>query len=310
MNKQKRIVSVGLGGLLVAFAVFVLAKSNLKPTAPQTSPQIHVVASFYPLYYFAKQIAGSRAEIINVTPAGAEPHDYEPSVGDIAQIEKSDLLILNGGGLEIWADKISSMLKKKKIVVVDAAGDLITQEIEQEGTVVKDPHVWLDPVLAQKEVAKILQGLSTVDPVNKSLYEANTQQLTQKLQVLDQAFSAGLKNCQQKNIVTSHAAFGYVASRYNLKQVPISGISPDSEPTPKQLAGVAQFAKSHQVSYIFFETLVSPKLAQTLAQEVGAKTLVFDPLEGLTKEEENRGVDYFSIQNENLMNLKTALQCL
>ncbi len=297
-------------GILFIILVGWTLQTHIKPTqSPQPGNKIRATVSFYPLFFFASQIGGDKIEAINITPSGAEPHDYEPTAQDVAQIERSDVLILNGGQLESWGDKIKENLGGKKVMVVTAAEGLTTQEMEEEGKKIQDPHVWLDPVLAKKEVEVIAQTFIKKDSINKAYYEQNTKQLQEKLDALDAQFRQGLQNCLQKNIVTSHAAFGYVASRYNLKQVPIAGLSPDSEPSPQQLAEVARFAKTNNVKYIFFETLVSPRLAQTIAKEVGAKTLVFNPLEGLTKEQKDAGKDYLSIQKENLDNLKVALEC-
>ena len=156
---------------------------------------------------------------------------------------------------------------------------------------------------------KITAGFVSIDPVNKQFYEANAKNLMDRLAGLDLEFRTSLADCKQTNIVTSHSAFRYLASRYGLRQVSISGLSPDEEPSPRQLANVAQFAKMNNVKYIFFETLVSPKLAETVAREIGASVLVFNPLEGITHEEEAGGKDYFSVQKENLKNLKIALEC-
>ncbi len=164
-------------------------------------------------------------------------------------------------------------------------------------------------MLAKKEAQKIARAIITIDPTNKNFYENNERNLEKRLDALDTSFQDGLRECQQKNFVTSHSAFGYIASRYGLKQIAISGLSPDQEPSPKELAQVAQFAKNNNVTYIFFETLISPKLSETVAREIGAKTLVFNPLEGLTKEDEAAGKDYFSVQQDNLANLRIALIC-
>ncbi len=133
--------------------------------------------------------------------------------------------------------------------------------------------------------------------------------LNQKLDQLDKTYAEGLKTCKQKDIITSHAAFGYLATRYGLNQVAISGISPDEEPSSQQLAEVAKFAKENDVKYIFFESLVSPKLSETIAHEIGAKTLVLDPLEGISDDDIKQGKNYFTVMENNLKNLQKALQC-
>jgi len=308
MNKNTLLIFI-LGFVFIGISYFLgveIFKNNTQ-TKPGTE-KLQVVASFYPLYYFASQIAGDKADVTNITPAGAEPHDYEPSTQDIGRIEKSSILIINGGQLEAWGDKIKEDLQSKNIEVVTATEGLVTQEFEEE-ELIKDPHVWLDPVLAKKEVEKIAQAFIKVDPVNKTFYESNEINLENKLGSLDKSFKEGLRDCQQKNIVTSHAAFRYIASRYGLIQISISGLSPDQEPSPKQLAEVTRFARTNNVKYIFFETLISPKLSETIAKEIGAKTLVFNPLEGLTKDDEAVGKDYLSVQQENLASLRVALEC-
>jgi len=293
--------------LLIGFFLkTVLIKNTLKP--PQSRTKIQVAASFYPLYFFATEIGKDRAEVINITPAGSEPHDFEPTTQDIAKIEKSNLLILNGE-LEAWASKIKDDLKDKNVTIVVAAEQLLAQNLIEEGKTFKDPHVWLSAQLAKKEVENIAKGFKKVDPDNASYYEANAKNLKDKLDQLDTQYREGLKNCRQKSIVTSHAAFGYLASTYGLNQVSIAGLSPDSEPSAQQLAQIAKFAKSNNIKYIFFESLINAKLSQTIASEIGAKTLVLDPLEGLTDQDIKQGKNYFTVMQENLTNLETALEC-
>jgi zinc transport system substrate-binding protein len=262
--------------------------------------KLQVTTSFYPLYFFASQIGGNKAEVQNITPSGAEPHDYEPTAQDIARIEKSNLLILNGGKLEVWGDKIKDNIKGTQVVTVIAGNTIANQQ---------DPHVWLSPPLAKIEVKAILKGFIQVDPQNKSYYYENTNKLLSQLDEIDKEYKKGLINCNQKDIITSHAAFGYLSKAYGLNQVSIAGLSPDAEPSSKQLAEIAQFAKNHNVKYIFFESLVSPKLSETIANEVGAKTLVLDPIEGISGDDVKAGKNYLSIMKDNLKNLRIALEC-
>lgn len=258
---------------------------------------VSVVASFYPLAFFAQQVGGDRVAVTNLTPAGAEPHDFEPTTRDIAAIENSQLFLVNGKGFEPWAEGLQIQNPAvKTVAVADSFATL-------------DPHVWLDPVLVGVMAQRIAEVLSAVDPDGQAIYSTNAVALSANLDQLNSEFEAGLSQCQQKSFITSHAAFGHLAQRYGLEQVAISGISPDEEPTPQALARVARFVKDNNVSYIFFETLVSPRLAETVARETGAQTLVLNPLEGLTDKEQADGQDYFSIQRANLVNLKTALDC-
>lgn len=295
--------------LLLGIVVLFLLKIDNNLNNSTNKQNIQISTSFYPLYYLASEIASDKAKIYNITPAGAEPHDYEPSTKDVANIEDSELLIINGGNLEPWSDNISNILKNTKtniIKVGEAFANLKT--IEEEKTIT-DPHVWLSPVLAKKEAEIIANKIIEIDPTNKSFYEQNLLALNKKLDNLHLEFLNGLQTCATRDIITSHAAFSYLASEYNLKQIAISGISPDDEPSPKQLIQIAKFAKENQVKYIFFESLLSPELSETIAREVGAKTLVLNPLEGLSDDEIAQGKNYITEMRQNLANLKIALQC-
>lgn len=290
---------------LVALAYFAVGGKT--PNKPTTT-KLPVVTSFYPLYYLATQIGGDKAEVYNITPAGAEPHDYEPTTQDMARIEDSKLLIINGGKLEAWGDRVRNNLGNTKVVA--AVGEtLVNQQINEGGVMMKDPHVWLSPALIKKEAVAIADSFKRADPANAAFYTANAAVLVDKLNTLDQEYRNSLSRCADKNIVTSHAAFGYLARDYGLTQVAISGLSPDAEPTVQKLAETADFVKKNNVKYIFFESLVSPKLAETIAEETGAKTLPLNPLEGLTDQEISSGQNYFSVMRGNLENLKVALSC-
>lgn len=290
---------------IAAVDTFKKPKSNIAK-----SKKIEVVTSFYPLYYFLSEIGKENVSVINLTPVGAEPHDFEPNTQDISKINKSSLLILNGAGLEPYGDKLKRDLKGSRVRVVTVVEELANQEVKKNEKKIIDPHVWLDPVLAKKEVIIITQALIEADLSHRSVYEVNSQNLISKLDSLDFAFKEGLKSCQQKDIVTSHAAFGYLATRYGFNQISLTGLSPGHEPSPQDFVNIVKLVKKNNIKYIFFETLVSSRLAETLAQETGAKTLIFNPLEDLTKEEQAAGKDYFSVQMENLKNLKIALGCL
>ena len=300
MGYMKKIPPYVFPILALIVGAILIVKSVEHTSISSSNNKILVTTSFYPLYFFTKEITGDLANVVNITPSGVEPHDYEPSTSDIATIEKSNLLILNGGGLEPWGGSVKANLSNSQTKVVTTSDGL------QNGS---DPHIWLDPVLAKEEVSEITKGLNEVSPGNITLFGNNADGLERKLIELDGDFANGLKNCKQKNIVTSHSAFGYLAARYGFTQMSVSGLSPDEEPSAKKMSEIATFVKQNNIHYIFFEELVSPKLSETLAKETGAKTLVFNPLEGLTRDEEERGEDYFSIQRKNLENLKIALEC-
>ena len=315
---------LGVVFIVTLFFAFKPKVFKNKDLPDLSDSKIQVTASFFPMAEFAKQIGGDKVKVINLTPAGVEPHDFEPTPQDIVTIQKSQLFIYNGAGFEAWVKKVLPDLKDSQTVIVDSSkgvdllsglkdADEYKYEARNKGghstKLLYDPHIWLNPVLAQQQVDNILAGLIKADPKNKPYFEANAAAYKQKLSDLDQEFKAGLTNCQNRTVITSHNAFGYLAKRYNLDVLPISGLSPDEEPSPKRLAEIADFSKANNIKYIFFETLVSPRLSQTIASEVGAQTLVFNPLEGLTDKEIAAGEDYLSIQKENLVNLKIAMNC-
>lgn len=289
--------------------ILVLTKNIEKPSENIKSNKIQVVASFYPLYFFSQQIGGEMADVSNVVPAGAEPHDYEPTSQDMAKMENSKLIILNGGGLEAWSENIQKNININNTTIITVGDQLITQQVTQDGQTGMDPHIWLAPQLAEKMVDRIAQGFEQADSANRDYYLSNARQLKDKLASLDQAYKQGLSHCAERNIITSHAAFGYLAKTYGLNQISIAGLSPDAEPSSRQLAEIVKFARDNNVKYIFFESLVSPKLSQTIATEVGAKTLVLNTIEGLSDEELAQGKNYLSTMRDNLSNLQIALQC-
>src|SRR5258708_22099304 len=241
-----------IGLIVVVFVlIFIISSPTrlFKNTLNVHDSKLKVTTSCYPLYYFASQIGGEKADIKNITPSGAEPHDYDPSTQDVARIQNSSMLILNGG-VEAWGDKIRDNLKETHVKIIIAGQGLLTQQVEENGKSQTDPHVWLNPILVKKEVHVITQGFISIDPGNSMYYENNEKALDQKLDQLDMKYMQGLRGFALKDIVTSHAAFGYLASRYGLNQLPIAGLSPDAEPSAQQLADVVTFAKEHNVTYI------------------------------------------------------------
>jgi zinc transport system substrate-binding protein len=279
-----------------------------KEETKEIDQKMSVVASFYPIAFFSSEIGGYKTIVTNLTPSGVEPHDYEPTTKDLALLEQSRVVVLNGG-VEVWADKVKSNLEDKQINIITAGEGIINKEIEEDGKKIADPHIWLDPVLAKEEAQKIAEGFAQADPQNQSYYENSLSLLNDKFDQLNQKYKMGLSNCQKKDIITSHTAFGYLAARYGLNQVAIAGLSPESEPSLQQLADISEFAKENNVKYIFFENLVSPKLSETIASEVGAKTLVLDPLESLSEDDSKQGKNYFTVMEDNLKNLQLALGC-
>jgi zinc transport system substrate-binding protein len=279
------------------------------------SGKLLVVTSFYPLYEFARDVAGPPAQVISLVPTGVEPHDWEPSPQDLTRIRDARLFIYNGAGLEPWVAKLvqDAAISGPLMVRASEGIPLLTVGASSNAgardRAAPDPHVWLDPVLAQSMVETIRVALVTVDAAHAAAYTENARALTAKLRALHEAFETGLRLCARREVVTSHAAWAYLAKRYGLTVVPVMGAALESEPSPAQLASIVRFAREKHVKYIFFETLASPKLAETLAREVGAQTLVFNPVEGVTREEAAAGRGYVALMEANLSNLRIALEC-
>ena len=294
--------------LAITACIFIgvaLVKVPQPKKTTQATGKLSVLASFYPLAYFAQSIGGDLVTVQNITPTGTEPHDFEPTPQELVSVYNSKLFIYNGAGLESWVDKVLPDIQSKGIAIVKASNGIDILGGDKQ----PDPHIWLDPVLAQRIVLNIRDGLIQADPKNSSVYTQNANSLIVKLIDLDQQYQKNLYNCQQKDVVASHQVFAYLSKRYNFQPFAITGLSPDQEPSPQTMADLTNLIQEKKVKYVLTETLVSTKLADTLAAETGATTLVFNPLEGLTPDELNAGQNYFTIQQQNIKNLSTALQC-
>lgn len=304
--KLKMFIFLGLG-LIVIGLVFFYGKKMMAPVTMEN--KIVITTSFYPVHFLVSQVGGDLVNVINLTPAGREPHDYELTSRDIINIKKSKLLFLNGGGLEVWREDVEKSIKIGGPSIISLGDDLMSQKINAGDEIKSDPHIWLSPVLAIKMSEKIASELIRLDPKNEAYYNSNLSIIKTKLINLDAKYKKELNNCKQKNIITAHAAFGYLSQAYDLKQVSIAGLSPEEEPSTQQLAEVVKFSRENEIKYIFFESLASPKLTETLAKEVGAQTLVLNPIEGLSEEEIDQGKNYLTEMEKNLENLKIALEC-
>lgn len=317
---MKKFASV-LAACALLLALFAGCGQGAAPAASPSSSaggasavsgkKLKVYASFYAMYDFAKKAGGDRVEVTNLVPAGTEPHDWEPSATDIKGLEQADVLVYNGASMESWVDKVLGSLENKTLVAAEASKgiDLMAGHAEEgEEATQYDPHVWLDPENAKKELANIRDAFIQADPDGKDAYEANYQTYAAKFDGLDKEYREAVSALPKKDIVVSHQAFGYLCRAYGLNQIPIEGLSADAEPDPKRMAEIIDFVKKNGVKYIFFEELVSPKVAETVASETGAKTVEFNPLEGLSDEEQAAGKEYVSVMEQNLQVLKEALQ--
>ena len=286
------------------------------PAAAQ-GEKLSVYASFYPMYDFAAKVGGDKVTVVNMVPAGMEPHDWEPAASDIVGLENADVFIYNGAGMEHWVDKVLETLSNKHLSAVNASEGLTLLEghhDEEEGEEEHgedeefDPHVWLNPLNAKAQMERIKNALVAADPGNAAYYEENFAKYAAEFDTLDTEFKQALEPLSNKAIVVSHQAFGYLCAAYGLTQESIEGLSPDSEPDPARMAEIIDFVKENKVSTIFFEELVSPKVAETIASATGAVTEVLSPIEGLGDEQIAAGADYFSVMRQNLAALVKALQ--
>lgn len=297
---------------VVAAALLVSARLRT-PAEVSTDGRIHIAASFYPLAEFSRQVGGAHVEVNTVVPAGSEPHEYEPTPEELARVYTAAVFLFNGSGLDPWAERVADEIAQRSVRVINMSDQLpLLAAATVEGQADDrqfDPHVWLDPILAQRAVGVILDAFIAVDPEHAPAYRSRAAAYHELLKQLDQDFRSGLQLCARRDLVTSHAAFGYLAKRYDLSVLNIAGLSAEEEPSARRVSELARAAREKQIRYIFFETLVSPKLAQTLASEIGATTLVLNPLEGLSDEEQRSGKDYLSIMRDNLRNLRVALEC-
>ena len=319
--KQKKMSLCAVMLLCILFAISGCgAKASNK--AFKEENKIAIVTTIYPVYDFACNIAGDKAEIINLVPAGMEPHDFELSTGDMQLMEKADIFIYNGAGMEHFVDKTLKSISNKDLVVVEAASDIDLivgehhhhdEEAEEhhddsEMEESTDPHTWLSVTNAIAEAETIKEALIEVDAENADYYEANFATYKEKLEALDTRYREELSDLSKDTIVVAHEAFGYLCKEYGLKQEAVEGLTAESEPDAARMKEIIEFCKEKDIQVIFFEELVSPKVAETIADEIGAETMVLNPVEGLTSEQEEEGLNYIGIMEQNLENLTKALK--
>jgi len=318
--KIRNFLPVLIAGMMLLAACSNTSVQDGTSSTQQSDKKLKVVTSFYPLAEIARTVGNDHVDVLNLVPPGAEPHDFEPSPKDILALNNADLVIINGLGFEPWADKIIPGLQQKNIKIIDISKDIpellkpteplpSAETAGEEEHFVYDPHFWLDPLMYIRETQTISKTLEKIDPSYSDSFEKNTEAFVAQLQELDGEFRNGLKSCQLKEIVTNHAAFGYLAKEYGLTMVAISGMSPDAEPSPKKLAELTDLVKKDNVKIIFTETLLSPKVSDTVAKETGTETRVLNPIEGLTEVEMKNGENYISMMKKNLESLRTALEC-
>jgi zinc transport system substrate-binding protein len=291
--------------VLVTTASAVACSASSADTGGTTS----VVASFYPLAEAAQKVGGADVTVTNLTAPGVEPHDLELTPNQIEAIATADLVLYLGDGFQ---PALGDALNDAQGVVIDVSEglrDLPVPSTETSPGLTADPHVWLDPVAYSEIMRRVEAGLAEVDPAHASTFSSNAAAFSSQLAGLDRSYRTALADCARRTIVTSHAAFGYLAQRYGLQQEAVAGLSPEAEPDPQRLADLKGLVERTGITTVFTEDLVSPKVAETLASETGTTTAVLNPVESLTPDQLAIGHDYMSVMQQNLTTLRTALGC-
>ncbi|RVU19168.1 zinc ABC transporter substrate-binding protein [Streptomyces antnestii] len=315
MNVRRLIPTAAVASSVVLGLTALTACSSSSGGGKNSDGKLAVVASFYPMQYLAEQIGGDHVAVTNLTKPGQEPHDLELSGMQTARMQSADVALYLKGLQPAVDDAIQQSGIGTK---VDAAS---LTHLEKHGTEVgghaeahdhghggeggQDPHIWLDPVKYAEVAEGVGKAFEKADPDHAAAYKKNTATLVKKLDGLNKRFEDGLKNTRSKVFITTHAAFGYLAERYGLTEEAISGLDPESEPSSARVKDLQNMAKADGVTTVFYETLVSPRTAQTLAGDAGLKTAVLDPIEGITGT--SKGDDYIQVMDANLTALRTAL---
>ncbi|WP_066589459.1 metal ABC transporter substrate-binding protein [Cellulomonas timonensis] len=321
MQLRRGLLGPTCGLSLAALALTGCAASETAADAP-----LAVSASFYPLQFVAQEVGGDRVDVTSLTPPGAEPHDLELSPSQVNSLRSADLVVYLSG-FQPAVDEAVATADPAHIVNAADVTTLVpfsaedVEEADEHGHEEHageehhhaddghdhgdlDPHFWLDPTLLAPVAEAVAAQLGELDPDGAQEFEANAAALTARLGELDSQYEQGLASCERHVFVTTHTAFGYLADRYGLEEVGISGIDPDAEPSPARLVEIRDVVEREGVTTIFFEALVSPKVAQTLAADLGIESAVLDPLEGVSGSQ-----TYFSVAEDNLQALQTALAC-
>ncbi|MFN2389748.1 MAG: metal ABC transporter substrate-binding protein [Actinomycetota bacterium] len=290
-------------------AVALLASACGSGSGASGAGRLDVVASFYPLAFVAERVGGEHVEVTNLTPPGAEPHDLELTPGQVRALASADLVLFLGAGFQPSVEDALGDVRGETVDVLSGQDDLLEppghgDDHDDGDEPPRDPHVWLDPLRTAAIGRLVAERLGDADPGSAGLYRANAAALEADLRALDSEYRKGLADCERRSLVTSHEAFGYLTAAYRLDQVGIAGIDPEAEPSAARLTEVVRFVRSSGATMIFFEVLVSPAVAQTLARETGAATARLDPIEGPP----HRG-DYLSAMRANLTALRAGLGC-
>jgi zinc transport system substrate-binding protein len=282
--------------------------STFAGTSKVSTPKLKVVASFFPVYEFVRKVGGDKVDVSVLVPLGAEPHDFDPTIQQIQDVESAAILVYNGVGMEaIWINKVNP-----KLAVDTSKGLNLLANRDPEIHAPADPHIWLDPILAIYQVENIRDGLSKVDPNNSVYYDQNAQKFIGQLKSLDASIKYNLSgsNCAKRDFIAFHNAFSYFAKQYGLNQHSIKGLTPEGEILPQRLVEVVQLAKHLGINIIYSEDLINPRSSQAIADEIpNGKVMVLSPIEGINKQEQQQGIGYLEKMYQDLSALKEGLRC-
>lgn len=306
LNKNTRFAILAIS-IVIPLAIFALWSSETRKTAGlEKEQQIDVLVSFHPVYEFVKEVVKEKIQVSTIVPPGIEPHDWEPTIQDIQKMQNAKMIIINGAGFEKWLDRFIS--NNPDVLILDTSkgielleGSEFTEQANDDS--VKDPHIWLDPILAKIQTQNIANGLSIIDPQNERYYQQNAQAYNQRLDQLDNKIRLELSTCSKKDFLAFHNAFSYFSKEYDLKQHTIvAGLDPNEEPTAELLEQLIQDSQRLNIDVVFTEEAVDPRVSKVLSDEIGGKVLVLSPIEI-----EDNNADYIQRMENNLQNLKEAL---
>ena len=297
MDRQTKAAILVIAVIIPISSLFVWNSDQAIVSASSDSTEISVIASFYPLYEFSKEVGQEKIEVSLLVPPGIEPHEWEPTINELQKMHQSDLIVINGLGFENWIEDFDIVNSNVMIVDTSEGISVIKDKIFQS-----DPHIWLNPAMAKIQVTNIADALIKIDPVNEKYYRQNAKSYLDKLDSLDTKIKNQLATCK-KDFIAFHNAFSYFSIQYNLNQhTIINSNDPHVEPTSKTLEEIINLAQQYDIDVIFTEEAVDPRTSQVIANEIGARVLVLSPIEVI---DENS--NYIMKMGNNLSNLKEAL---
>ena len=319
--KRRLLATVAAGALVLSACGSEASDAPAADGTPGVEPALEVAAAFYPLELAVSRIGGERVALTGLTRPGVDPHDAELTPREVGRLAGADLVVFLSGFQPAVDDAVESVAANTALDVAphadlslaatddghDHSGESEEEHAGHADGPATDPHFWLDPTRYASVAQAIADRLAELDPEGAEAYAANASELTAELATLDKDFMAGLATCTHRDLVTGHAAFGYLADRYDLHQTGIAGLTPESEPSAAQVRDLVEHVRESGVSTIYAETLVSPALAETIAREAGVQVAVLDPIEGVT--EASAGSDYFEIMAVNLQTLRQGQEC-